>query len=804
MQDPEILENLEDYEELNKNGCLKSKEVLEVLEDTNPVEFNLISKILLTYLRNVIETIIMRELIVTDEVNRPELKTFSERCKYSVILIDLEFIKKTARIRKFKEDKKQKYNRRDIVVDSIYMMGDIRYGNSLMKRMEQIIIRKTFDEIADIIVLDFDMEDYVNNYFMVERYKNISFNSPFYKNCPDLEGLVRYSQKHKNIINNIIVIIENKRPIRSLQENPHISKKRVFTELGKDNLMLYYISSLMRTTINITNRLLIHSAELPFTPVCNYIISNTLAKERYNITETIQYYKSGNESHLRSKLNYEVFDIFYNLITFKDIFLVSIVVNLKGKKEEYLKLTKYVEYVAMVIQKTPATHEGGLKIGELIDELSKKTHYIKQWFNGAYYLHMQEKWIPSKFIVSFERINHSVMNIHKDKDYVEIELPIEFSNIFYNSYENDHNLIDINIQICKIIRPFRLKHYFNRWRGKHNLHCILGAWRKNREIKKSIIKEWFNTSKYLINTRKIKFEDEKILANPKGKSKKSKKKKITRRESSISPKNIITYDSLEETNNEEGKNSIEMEKDDKTVTDDWTVVQNREQIRIEKAINKQKAKKYNRKVTSKSSCTVKPIEVKASIEKIEESVEIIEEVRSVHEEIEDTIEIVIEDESMQEDIEETQEETIRVVDKVEVLREAITENRSNEELKAIVREMVQQEMNEQKAIQTPAIQQPPIQPPPVQQMPIQPTPMQQMPMHYPQMHHQYMQYYTPYQSNLVYGFIDPMGFFHPMEGYMGPGRLVSGIIDPNGMFQEVDSNSYIPPVNNRTEMVNTY
>ena len=184
MQDPEILDSIEDYEELNRNGCLKSKEVLEVLEDTNPVEFNLISKILLTYLRNVIETIIMRELIVTDEVNRPELKTFSERCKYSVILIDLEFIKKTAKIRKFKEDKKQKYNRSDIVVDSIYMMGDIRYGNSLMKRMEQIIIRKSFDEIADIIVLDFDMEDYVNNYFMVERYKNISFNSPFYKKLP--------------------------------------------------------------------------------------------------------------------------------------------------------------------------------------------------------------------------------------------------------------------------------------------------------------------------------------------------------------------------------------------------------------------------------------------------------------------------------------------------------------------------------------------------------------------------------------------------------------------------------------------
>ena len=102
MQDPEILDSIEDYEELNRNGCLKSKEVLEVLEDTNPVEFNLISKILLTYLRNVIETIIMRELIVTDEVNRPELKNFSERCKYSVILIDLEFIKKTARIRKFK------------------------------------------------------------------------------------------------------------------------------------------------------------------------------------------------------------------------------------------------------------------------------------------------------------------------------------------------------------------------------------------------------------------------------------------------------------------------------------------------------------------------------------------------------------------------------------------------------------------------------------------------------------------------------------------------------------------------------
>lgn len=72
------------------------------------------------------------------------------------------------------------------------------------------------------------------------------------------------------------------------------------------------------------------------------------------------------------------------------------------------------------------------------------------------------------------------------------------------------------------------------------------------------------------------------------------------------------------------------------------------------------------------------------------------------------------------------------------------------------------------------------------------------------MHHQYMQYYTPYQSNLVYGFIDPMGFFHPMEGYIGPGRLVSGIIDPNGMFQEVDSNSYIHPINNTTEMVNTY
>ena len=49
-----------------------------------------------------------------------------------------------------------------------------------------------------------------------------------------------------------------------------------------------------------------------------------------------------------------------------------------------------------------------------------------------------------------------------------------------------------------------------------------------------------------------------------------------------------------------------------------------------------------------------------------------------------------------------------------------------------------------------------------------------------------------------------MGFFHPMEGYMGPGRLVSGIIDPSGMFQEVDSNNYIPPVNNTTEMVNTY
>ena len=56
------------------------------------------------------------------------------------------------------------------------------------------------------------------------------------------------------------------------------------------------------------------------------------------------------------------------------------------------------------------------------------------------------------------------------------------------------------------------------------------------------MKEWFNTSKYLINTRKIKFEDEKILADSKGKSKKSKKKKITRRESSISPKNIITYE----------------------------------------------------------------------------------------------------------------------------------------------------------------------------------------------------------------------------------------------------------------------
>ena len=116
------------------------------------------------------------------------------------------------------------------------------------------------------------------------------------------------------------------------------------------------------------------------------------------------------------------------------------------------------------------------------------------------------------------------MNIHKDKDYVEIELPIEFSNLFYNSYENDHNLIDINIQICKIIRPFRLKHYFNRWRGKHN-PLYFRCFEKNREIKKSIMKEWFNTSKYLINTRKIKFEDEKILES-KGKSKKSKKKKI--------------------------------------------------------------------------------------------------------------------------------------------------------------------------------------------------------------------------------------------------------------------------------------
>ena len=80
------------------------------------------------------------------------------------------------------------------------------------------------------------------------------------------------------------------------------------------------------------------------------------------------------------------------------------------------------------------------------------------------------------------------------------------------------------------------------------------------------------------------------------------------------------------------------------------------QQRIEKAINKQKSKKYNRKVTSKSSSIVKPIEVKevkASIEKIEESVEIIEEVKSVHEEIEDTVEIVVDDKSMQEDIEET-------------------------------------------------------------------------------------------------------------------------------------------------------
>ena len=468
----------------------------DLRENTDALDFDKSSKLLRYYIRHTYEKIIMENLINNTTTDSDKLNELIENSSLSVILMNIEFIKRTVSFFNYKPKYLEYVRDNGLMVNGIYLTGKISYDGENIKPIEQTVILSRCDDI-NVVYIDFDMKVFLDSYFKYIPYKNLDLSKPLFKHCHNIRQLIEFSNNNDKCIKNISVLVEsNPSPsnddlqnkyigIRGAQELPHIPRKSIFND-HKDKKLVHSISNLLNQNINLVHYMLIYDVEIRDIPICKYIIYMSISKEQYNVPQIIDYYINDNTDSLKSNLDFNVFFKIYNILFTKEKFL--------REKKEILETDKYIELERMAdgfseiicnLKPIP-DHE------KFIENFKEEYKFIfQEWFNLADKEDINNIFVgPIKYLISFDNIKCSHLLFSKQNAYFEIKLPIEFYKIFFDYFPNNHTVVGIEMQINRLLIRHRMKYAFDRLKKRQYIVNVLKHWALVKENKKAVFKSW--------------------------------------------------------------------------------------------------------------------------------------------------------------------------------------------------------------------------------------------------------------------------------------------------------------------------